>query len=210
MQAFPGRARPSADLRGIGHVDRSGVQQGRAEIGSQSVELAEEFALTTAELSYLPDRRRPYDNLAKRCGHPRREGGRDVARSRPRNTVRPLGHGAARHGAGKPRNAHAGSRKEGGLAAREADRADDRLLPAVPLRHHSRPGRRSRSWRSTSNIPKQVSARVPVLSRAAAPLSPWRLIGCVSRRQAGCAARPLDAKGIRLGRDGTRHAWAIR
>jgi tight adherence protein C len=36
------------------------------EIGTQSVELAEELTLTTAELSYLPDRRKAYDNLAKR------------------------------------------------------------------------------------------------------------------------------------------------
>jgi tight adherence protein C len=36
------------------------------EIGSQSIALAEEFTLTTAELSYLPDRRQAYDNLAKR------------------------------------------------------------------------------------------------------------------------------------------------
>jgi tight adherence protein C len=41
-----------------------------AEIGVQSPELAEELALTTAELSYLPDRRQAFDNLAKRCGHP--------------------------------------------------------------------------------------------------------------------------------------------
>jgi tight adherence protein C len=39
------------------------------EIGQQSVELAEEFGLTTAELSYLPDRRLAFENLAKRCGH---------------------------------------------------------------------------------------------------------------------------------------------
>jgi tight adherence protein C len=38
------------------------------EIGSQSVPLAEEFTLTTAELSYLPDRRQAYENLAKRTG----------------------------------------------------------------------------------------------------------------------------------------------
>jgi len=38
------------------------------EIGSQSVELAEELTLTTAELSYLPDRRQAYDNLAQRVG----------------------------------------------------------------------------------------------------------------------------------------------
>ena len=38
------------------------------EVGTQSVELAEEFTLTTAELSYLPDRRQAYDNLAQRVG----------------------------------------------------------------------------------------------------------------------------------------------
>jgi tight adherence protein C len=38
------------------------------EIGTQSVPLAEEFTLTTAELSYLPDRRQAYDNLARRTG----------------------------------------------------------------------------------------------------------------------------------------------
>jgi tight adherence protein C len=36
------------------------------EVGTQSVALAEEFTLTTAELSYLPDRRQAYENLAKR------------------------------------------------------------------------------------------------------------------------------------------------
>jgi tight adherence protein C len=36
------------------------------EIGTQSVALAEELTLTTAELSYLPDRRAAYENLAKR------------------------------------------------------------------------------------------------------------------------------------------------
>jgi tight adherence protein C len=36
------------------------------EIGSQSIPLAEELTLTTAELSYLQDRRQAYDNLAKR------------------------------------------------------------------------------------------------------------------------------------------------
>jgi tight adherence protein C len=39
-----------------------------SEIGVQSVELAEELTLTTAELSYLPDRRQAYENLAARTG----------------------------------------------------------------------------------------------------------------------------------------------
>lgn len=38
------------------------------EIVSQSVPLAEEFTLTTAELSYLQDRKVAYENLAKRTG----------------------------------------------------------------------------------------------------------------------------------------------
>lgn len=36
------------------------------EVGTQSIALAEELTLTTAELSYLPDRRMAYENLAKR------------------------------------------------------------------------------------------------------------------------------------------------
>jgi tight adherence protein C len=36
------------------------------EIGSQSIALAEELTLTTAELSYLQERRQAYENLAKR------------------------------------------------------------------------------------------------------------------------------------------------
>jgi tight adherence protein C len=38
------------------------------EIGTQSIPLAEEFALATAELSYLPERRSAYLNLATRTG----------------------------------------------------------------------------------------------------------------------------------------------
>ncbi len=38
------------------------------EIGGQSVALAEEFILTNAELSYLPERKQAFDNLASRTG----------------------------------------------------------------------------------------------------------------------------------------------
>ncbi|MDX2157396.1 MAG: type II secretion system F family protein [Hyphomicrobiaceae bacterium] len=38
------------------------------EVSSQSIELAEEFSLTTAELSYLQDRRMAFENLGKRTG----------------------------------------------------------------------------------------------------------------------------------------------
>lgn len=40
-----------------------------AEIGTASVELAEELQLTTAELSYLQERRYAYENLARRTAH---------------------------------------------------------------------------------------------------------------------------------------------
>jgi tight adherence protein C len=38
------------------------------EIGAQSIPLAEELSLTTAELSYLQDRRKAYENLGERTG----------------------------------------------------------------------------------------------------------------------------------------------
>jgi tight adherence protein C len=40
------------------------------EIVNQSVELGEELSLTTAELSYLPERRQAFENLAKRTALP--------------------------------------------------------------------------------------------------------------------------------------------
>src|SRR6202163_2987135 len=44
----------------------AGFRRVSGEIGSQSIPLAEELTLTTAELSYLQDRRTAYENLAKR------------------------------------------------------------------------------------------------------------------------------------------------
>jgi tight adherence protein C len=69
MQAFP----DALDLLLIcvesGMSIEAAFTRVASEVGTQSVELAEELALTTAELSYLPDRRIAYDNLAKRCAH---------------------------------------------------------------------------------------------------------------------------------------------
>lgn len=45
-------------------------QKVASEIGTQSVELAEELGLATAELSYLQERRQAYENLASRTGLP--------------------------------------------------------------------------------------------------------------------------------------------
>ncbi len=46
------------------------IQKVGAEVGSSSMELAEELSLLTAELSYLPERRQAYENLARRTNHP--------------------------------------------------------------------------------------------------------------------------------------------
>lgn len=46
------------------------LQRVSREIGSQSVPLAEELTLTCAELSYLPERRKAFENLGKRTGLP--------------------------------------------------------------------------------------------------------------------------------------------
>ena len=46
----------------------AGFRRVSQEIGTQSIPLAEELSLVTAELSYLQERRQAYDNLAKRIG----------------------------------------------------------------------------------------------------------------------------------------------
>jgi tight adherence protein C len=70
MRAFP----DALDLLLIcvesGMSIEAAFQRVGAEIGSSSVELAEELSLTTAELNYLQDRREAYENLAKRTNHP--------------------------------------------------------------------------------------------------------------------------------------------
>jgi tight adherence protein C len=69
MRAFP----DALDLMLIcvesGMSIESSFTRVASEIGPQSVELAEELGLTTAELSYLPERRQAFENLAKRTGH---------------------------------------------------------------------------------------------------------------------------------------------
>jgi tight adherence protein C len=69
MQSFP----DSLDMMLIcveaGMSIELALQRVGQEIAGASVELAEEFALTTAELSYLPERRQAYENLARRTDH---------------------------------------------------------------------------------------------------------------------------------------------
>src|SRR6266702_2980707 len=51
------------------------------------------------------------------------------------------GADAARHGPGKPRHAHVGSREKGCRTAAEAHRTDDPVLPAGPVHRHPWPRR---------------------------------------------------------------------
>jgi tight adherence protein C len=46
------------------------IQKVSQEVGSSSIELAEELSLLTAELSYLPERRMAYEGLGRRTNHP--------------------------------------------------------------------------------------------------------------------------------------------
>ena len=51
-----------------GMTAETGFQKVAAEIGTSSVELAEELTILTAELSYLQDRRIAYENISERTG----------------------------------------------------------------------------------------------------------------------------------------------
>lgn len=70
MRAFP----DALDLLLIcveaGMSIEAAFQKVAAEIGTNSIELAEELSLATAELAYLQDRRQAYENLALRTNHP--------------------------------------------------------------------------------------------------------------------------------------------
>lgn len=69
MQSFP----DALDLLLIcvesGMSIEAAFQKVAGEIGSSSLELAEELSLTTAELAFLQDRRQAYENLAMRTNH---------------------------------------------------------------------------------------------------------------------------------------------
>jgi len=69
MRAFP----DALDMLLICVESGMSIEMGFAKVGTEigpaSPELAEEFTLTVAELSYLPERSSAYDNLAERTGH---------------------------------------------------------------------------------------------------------------------------------------------
>ncbi len=70
MSAFP----DALDLLLIcveaGMSVEAAIMKVASEIGTRSIELAEELSLLTAELSYLPERRSAYEGLSRRTNHP--------------------------------------------------------------------------------------------------------------------------------------------
>ena len=70
MQVFP----DALDLLLIcvesGMSIEAAIHKVASEIGTSSIELAEELSLLSAELSYLPERRMAYEALSKRTAHP--------------------------------------------------------------------------------------------------------------------------------------------
>jgi hypothetical protein len=97
--------------------------------------LAEELALTTAELSYLAERRQAYENLGNRTGL---EAVKSITTAliQAERYGTPLGQ-ALRVLSQESRDIRMNeAEKKAGGAAAEADRADDPVLPAGAVRGH--------------------------------------------------------------------------
>jgi tight adherence protein C len=70
MRAFPDTLDMLLICVESGMLIEMALQRVGIEIAPASIELAEELSLTCAELSYLPERRMAYENLARRTNHP--------------------------------------------------------------------------------------------------------------------------------------------
>ena len=159
------------------------VRKVSQEIGTESVELAEEMSLLAAEMSYLENRRIAFENLGVRTGLDAiKQLTTVLIQSEKYGT--PLGAALARAGAGKPRRAHDGGGEEGGGAAAGADRADDPLLPARPVLRDSDARRSSRSITGTDGV---LIRRAPVARRRRRK----RIVSAHVRR-----TRPPSPRGI--------------
>ena len=105
------------------------------EIGVQSIPLAEELTLTTAELSFLPDRRTAYENLGVRTGVEIGQTDRDRAHSGGA-LWHAAWHGAAGGWQGKPRQPDDACREKGRGLAAKIDGADDFVFSSRAVRDH--------------------------------------------------------------------------
>ena len=128
------------------------------EIGVQSIPLAEELTLVTAELSYLPDRRSAYSNLGVRTGL--RLGEADHDRSHTGRTLRhPSWHRLAGRCPGKPRQSYDARRKKGCRIAAQIDGTDDIVFSPRAFRGYLDAGNHSDQPHGTlknANLPGSV------------------------------------------------------
>ena len=119
----------------------SAMNKVASEIGSRSLELAEEFSVTTAELSYLAERRQAYENPGRRTGLA-------VVRAVGTSLIQAERYGTAigqalRVLAKETREMRmAAAEKSCGLEA-QAYRANDPVLPAGPVYCDHGAGRQS-------------------------------------------------------------------
>ncbi len=164
------------------------------EIGAQSAELAEEIVLTTAELSYLQDRRTAYENLANRTQLEAVKSTTQALIQAGRTLRYAGGAGVAHAGAGKPRYAHERGRKEGRRSAAEADRADDPLLSAGPHRRHSRPRRHPRQRPDERYLAGTDFALIPFETVRSA--TPWKKAPLKTERLSSVLGDRLSAVPI--------------
>ena len=103
-------------------------------------ELAEEFGITAAELTFLPERRQAFDNLNARTNMASIRGVVNTLLQTAKFGT-PLAH-SLRVLAAEFRDARMITRRgKGGAAAGAADRADDPVHPADAVHRAARPGR---------------------------------------------------------------------
>ena len=180
----------------------AGFRKVATEIGSQSIPLAEELTLTTAELSYLQDRRQAYENLAKRTNL---DGVKSVCMAlQQAETLRHAdGADAARDGAGKPRYAHVGSREEGRRPAAEAHGADDPVLPAGSVHRHPW----SRRDQGDADEPDELTHG---RSSTTQPHPENHTTLILRRPQSGRPERMAAIRPLRMLRDATAQAGYLR
>ena len=160
-----------------------------SEIAPRSLELAEEFSLTTAELSYLPERRQAYENLGRRTGI-------GVVRAVGTSLIQAERYGTAisqalRVLAKEARDTRmAEAEKKAAALGTQAHRANDPVLSAGAVHRDHGAGLHSRHGRHP-----QPLERLPIGGRC---LSTHHTTGapCADDRARGLACRATSAPSM--------------
>ena len=143
------------------------------EMAVSAPELADELALTSVELNFLPERRMALGNLAKRVDLPAIRGVVNTLIQTEKYGT-PLAQSLRVLSAEFREQRMLQGRGEGGAPAGDADRADDHVHPADPVHRPGRPGH-ARRLRPDEQVRR--SARIDIDA-------PPRCWGIVRRRTA--------------------------